>query len=161
MLFFNITTISYAFSPMMNKSLHATLIKICMSNVTHFHCYCCWNTPSTASLCSLCSHPLVGLYRHSASVNGYQWEPFFLHGGIQWCTFLHMHFHVRWYCVRVPLCCHLSLDNKMWWDIGGKVQLVLPNHWQLPWILWTNIIKQKALLLGQPHKIYNIANVYK
>ena len=37
---------------------------------------------------------------------------------------LHMHFHVRRLCVRVPLCCHLSLHD----NIGGKVQTLLPYH---------------------------------
>jgi len=36
---------------------------------------------------SLCSHPLFGLYKHSASTNERQWVLRFLHGGIQLHTF--------------------------------------------------------------------------
>ena len=65
-LFFNtVTTVSYAFSPVMNKRLHANLVKICMD---------VWNAPPTTSLCS---HPLFGLHKHSASINKCQRVPFF------------------------------------------------------------------------------------
>ena len=47
------------------------------------HCHHCWNaTPITS-----CSHPLLGLHSHSASVNECQWVPFVPHGGIQRHTF--------------------------------------------------------------------------
>ena len=47
-------------------------------------CHHCWNTLPTTSLCS---HPLFSLHKHSASMNEYQWIPFFPHGGIHWYTF--------------------------------------------------------------------------
>jgi len=37
--------------------------------------WCCsWNAPPTISLCS---HPLLGLYKHSANFDDCQWVPFF------------------------------------------------------------------------------------
>mgnify|MGYP001852988845 CR=1 FL=1 len=42
--FSTLTTISYAFSTVMNKSLHDTLIKPAPSEVTHCHGHHCWNT---------------------------------------------------------------------------------------------------------------------
>jgi hypothetical protein len=45
-------------------------------------CHHCWNAPRTSSLCS---HPLFGLRKLSASVGECQWGQFFFpHGGIQW-----------------------------------------------------------------------------
>ena len=65
-LFFNIiTTISYAFLPVMNKSLHAVLIKICVA-IQNMACL------------SLCN------------VSGCQWVTFFLHRGIQWHSYAHL-----------------------------------------------------------------------
>ena len=66
-LFFKpVTTTSYAFSPAINKCLHAELVKTCTAtwNMTcpSLHCSHHWNAPPTASLCS---HPLFGLYKHS------------------------------------------------------------------------------------------------
>ena len=76
MLFINVvTTIGYAFSPAMNKSLHAAHIKIRMAvqNVACLsrHCCHCWNETPTSSLCS---RPLFGLCKCSASVNECQWR---------------------------------------------------------------------------------------
>ena len=71
-LFFNtVTTISYAFSPMMKKSLHATRIKRCISGSDPlFHSV-------SQSPTSLCSHPLFGFHKHSASVDECQQVQFF------------------------------------------------------------------------------------
>ena len=52
--------------------------------MTHCCCHPCWTAPSTTSLCS---HPLLGIHRHSESVDGCQWLQFFPHGGTQWHTF--------------------------------------------------------------------------
>jgi len=80
--------ISCAFSPAVEKSLHAMLIKIFMAiwNMTCFSCHCChcWNAPPTTSLRS---HPLFGLHTHSANINECQWVQWFLHGGIQFHSF--------------------------------------------------------------------------
>jgi hypothetical protein len=48
--------------------------------LSHYCCHC-WNAPPTSSLCS---HPLFGLCKHSASVDECQLVQFFLHGGIKW-----------------------------------------------------------------------------
>jgi hypothetical protein len=53
---------------------------VCLSH----QCRHCWNAPPTASLCS---HPLFGLRKRSASVDECQRGPiFFSLGGIQWHT---------------------------------------------------------------------------
>ena len=62
--------------------------KACMSlseksaTVDVNHCHCCHyqNAPPTTSLCS---HPLLGLHKRSATVNECQWVPFFPHAEIQ------------------------------------------------------------------------------
>ena len=88
-VFVNIVTIiSHALLAVMNKSLHAVLVNICMA-IWNMACLTCcwhqfWNAPPPASLCS---HPLFGLYKCSTRINDCQWVPFFLHGRIQWHTF--------------------------------------------------------------------------
>ena len=58
------------------------------------------------------------------------------------CTpLLYLHFHVRYHCVRLPLCCHLSHGKKMSWTTGGKVQPELPYHQHPTLTLWANIGK--------------------
>jgi len=78
-IFFNIaTTISFAFLPARNKSLHATLTKICTAicNMAWLSCPChhCCNTIRTVSLCS---HPLLSLHKYSARIDECHWVPFF------------------------------------------------------------------------------------
>ena len=108
MLVFNIViTVNYAFLLVMNKSLYAELVKICMAIcnmacLSHHCCYC-WTAPPTASLCS---HPLFSLPECSASVSGCQWVHFFCMEEFNETPLLHMHFHVRCHFVRLPLCCH-------------------------------------------------------
>jgi len=72
-LFFNIdTTISYVFLPVMSKSLHALLVKICTSGDDPLSPLLeCTTHPS------LSSHPLFGLQKRSASTDECQWVPFF------------------------------------------------------------------------------------
>ena len=51
---------------------------------TRCHCRQCWNAPPTPD----CSHPLFGLHKCSASIDGCVSRcHFFPHGGIQWHTF--------------------------------------------------------------------------
>jgi len=63
--------------PVMNKSLNAVLIKICMAiqNMAYisYHCYYCWNALPAASQCS---HSLFGVPKCSASINKFQWMQF-------------------------------------------------------------------------------------
>ena len=62
---------------------------------------------------------------------------------------LHLCYHVRHHFVRLLLCCHLSHGNNVQWNIGRKVQHLLPYHQRLPLTLWANVIKQEALLSKQ------------
>ena len=71
-----VTTISYAFSPAMNKNLHVTLIKVHSSRDDPL-------SPSPLLRCTThCSHLLVGLHQHSANISECPRVPFFLQGGI-------------------------------------------------------------------------------
>lgn len=59
-LFFNILfIISYAFSPAVNKSLHAALVHICTSRGDHCYYHHCWEAPPTTSVC--CVRCLVSI----------------------------------------------------------------------------------------------------
>jgi len=69
----------------MNKSMHATFIKICrvvqnMACLSYCCCHC-WNAPPTTSV-------LFGLPKCSASIHECQWVQLFLHEGIQLHTFI-------------------------------------------------------------------------
>ena len=80
-----VTTSSHAFLLAVNNSLHAVLVKICTSRgdpLSLLPLLKCTTHPS------LCSHPLFGLHKCSASVDEHQWVPFFPHGGIQCHTFV-------------------------------------------------------------------------
>ena len=95
MLFFKtVTSVSSAFVTVMNKSLHAELIKVCTSGGDHY-CYC-WNAPPAASVCS---DPLFGLHKRSAIIS-----EFFLHGRIQFHTFASYTFCVRRHFVSAAIC---------------------------------------------------------
>ena len=79
-----VSTISYACSPVMNKSPHTVLILICTSRGTPLsllQLLKCTTHPS------LCSHPLFGLQKHSASCSEWQWVTWIPREGIQWETF--------------------------------------------------------------------------
>ena len=123
-----VTTNSCVFSSVMNKSLHVTLIKIYLTfqNVACFSYRCChwWNALPTTSLCSC---PLFGHQKCSASMDECRSVPFFWHGGIQWHTF-----------ASFTLPCHMPLwqsapllpsvawqQNTMgyWWE--GSASIVM------------------------------------
>ena len=78
----------------------------------------------------------------------------FLHWGIQWHTFSPLTLPCQALFIRLPLCCHLSHSNRMYQNMGRKVQPLLPYHHHLPVMLWANTIKQEALLLKQPLYIH-------
>ena len=109
------------------------------------HCYHhCWNAPPTASLCS---HPLFGLYKHSESVSECQWVqllPAWRNSVTHLCF---IHTSTSDTILSVPL---LSHGNIVYWNIGGKIQPLLPSHQRSPLMLWANIIKQEELLSEQP-----------
>ena len=114
-LFFSIDTIiTYAFFPAINKSLQATLIKICTRRSDPLSHMTKW---PTASLCS-CS--LFGLHKHSASINECQWVPFFLHGGTQWHLYI-----LRTSMSDCPFAaiCHKATKYG-WWE--GSTSTVIP-----------------------------------
>jgi len=126
---------SYALLLLMNKSLYDTLIKVCMalrnvaclSRCCHHH----WNKQPAPHCVHI--HCLVfrNIQQVLMNVNECQ---FFCIKEFSDMLLLHRHvyFHVRWHCIRQPLCCHMSHRNKIWWSIGGKIQPVLPYHQQLP-----------------------------
>jgi len=112
-LFLNIvTTISYPFSPVMNKSLHAThqnLHQWRWPTVSQLLSWCCcWNALLTASLYS---HPLLDLHKCSANVDDCQWVNFFPHRKLSCTPLLHTHFHASHHFVRLLFCCLLR-GNK-------------------------------------------------
>ena len=86
------------------------------AEVTHCCSYHCWNTPPTASLCS---HPLFGLLKHSASISKCQWVPFF---PIWWRNSIphHCFIHASMSDTTVSDCpsasiCHMATTcNGMW-----------------------------------------------
>ena len=142
-IFFNtVTTISYAFSPAMNKKLYAKFIKIRMAvwNMACPSCCChhCWNVPLTNSLCS---HPLIGLQKHSASIDECQWVPFFLHGGIQFHTFASYSRPCQTaLCQTAPLLPSVTWQQNVVesWQEGSTSTATTPTP---ALILWANITK--------------------
>ena len=146
-----VTTISYAFSSVMNKSLYATLVKICMAiwNVACLShcCHHCWNTPSTASLCS---HPLFGLCKHSASIDECQWVPFFpkQKNSMKHLCFISISTSdtILSGCPPAAICHTATKCNA----ICGKVLPLLPFHKHPPLMSWANITSLEALLSEQP-----------
>ena len=104
-----VTTISSAFLPAMNKSLYATLVKICTQGC------------DPLSLSPLLHHPLphcahshclvsINFQQTSVDVNGYH---FFHMEEFSDPHFLHTHFHISYYFVRLLLCFHWSYSNNM------------------------------------------------
>ena len=130
------------FLPLMNKSLHAMLIKICMAvwNVAclSHHCHHCWSAPPTTSLCS---HPLFGLYKYSANVDECQWVPFYLYGGIQWQTFASCALPCQMtFCQTAPL---LPSVTQQWsiMEYWCKGTTSTAHHQHTLLSSWANIIK--------------------
>jgi len=75
-----VAIISCAFSPAANKSLHATLVNICISG----------DDPLSLLLKHITHHFTVlipTVWSPSISISECQWVTFFLHGGMQWHTF--------------------------------------------------------------------------
>ena len=90
-----------------------------------YHCCQCWNALPTASLCS---HPLFGLYKRSASINECQWVPFFPHGGIQWHTLTSYTFPCQMpFCQTAPLLPSVTRQQHVmecWWQ--GSASTAIP-----------------------------------
>ena len=101
-VFNTVATISYAFLPAMNKSLHAVLIKICTGGGAPL------SLPSLqkhTAHCLTVLHPLLGLHKRSANVSECQQVHFFHIEKFSSTPSLHLHFHVRHRSVRLPLYC--------------------------------------------------------
>ena len=127
-LFFNtVTTISCAFSPVMNKSLYAAIITICTSRDDPLSLMPLLKR-STHCLTVLTS--TVGVCKPSSSVNRHHYFSTWRNSVSP--LLLHTHFHVRHHYVRLPLCCRQSHSNKMSWDVGAKVLPLLPHHQHPP-----------------------------
>ena len=108
----------FAFSPMMKKSLHATLITICTSE---------GDSPPTSSLCS---HPLLGLHQHSASISECQWVLFTLQGGIRLHIIASSALPYQMpFCQTVPLLPSVtSQQNVMeYWQEGSASTAITPT----------------------------------
>ena len=126
-----VTYMSYAFFPAMNKSLYATLIKVCSSGGDPLLLWPLLNTPPTTS------HPLFGLHKDSASINECQWVLLFQHEDFNSTPLLHLHFHVRHHSVRLLLCCHLAAKWNGILVEGSTSTAIAPTSASL----WANIIK--------------------
>ena len=122
----------------MIKSL---LIKICTSG----------GDPLLPSPLAETHHPLFGLQKCSASVNGC----FFCMEEFISIPFLHPQFHVRCcFCQTPPLLPSATQQQsvmKCWWE--GSASTAIP-HQHLPLTSWANIIKQEGLLSEQPSYIF-------
>ena len=111
-LFFHIiTTISYTFSPVMNKNLHAVLVKICTSRGDPLSLSALLKC---TTLCLHCAHihclVSINIQQESMNVNG---GNFLCMEQFSDTPLLHMYFHIRHHFVRLSLCCHLSHSSKM------------------------------------------------
>ena len=108
-----VITISYAFSPAMNKNLQTVLEKICKL-VWKMACFCvALATSEKHHPQPHCAHIrcLVSLNTQQASMNVSECNSFY--GGTQFHIFASYALHVRRHFVRLLLCCHLSHSNKM------------------------------------------------
>jgi len=93
--------------------------------VTNCCCHHCWNAPSTTSLCS---HPLLGLQKHSASIDEYQ---FFPHGGIQQHTCASYTCPCQMsFCHTVPFLSSVTLQHNIiecWWEGSTSTDISLKS----------------------------------
>ena len=113
----------------MNKRLHAVLVKICMAiwNMACLsqRCCHCGSAPCTTFLCSC---PLFGLHKRSASANECQWVPFFPHEGIQWHTSVSYVLPCQMpFCQTAPLLPSVTVKQNVleyWWE--GSSSTAIP-----------------------------------
>ena len=102
--------------PAMSDILHAVPIKICTRGDPQLLSPLLKCAPTA----SLCSHPLLGLHRHSASTDECQWVPCFPHGGIQWHTFAsYAHPYQTPFCQTAPLLPSVTWQQNVmgyWWE---------------------------------------------
>ena len=104
-----VTTVSCAFLSVMNMSLYATLVRICMA---------AWNVAYLSHCCCHCLAVLTSTVWSPEMFSKHQWMStgaiFFLPGGIHLLTFVSSILPCQTPCCHtVPLCCHLSHSNNM------------------------------------------------
>ena len=102
--------VSCALSPVMNKSCMLCSSRSAPGEVTH-----CSPLLKCITHPSLCSHPLFGLHKHSASANGCRWVP----------SLLHPHFHGG--CHTVTQQEHVM---ECWWE--NSTSAVISSHQYVP-----------------------------
>jgi len=132
-LLFNIvTTISYAFSPVMNKSLHAVLVKVFSRRDPLFHS--CYNsiTAETHHPPPRCVHIhcLVSIHVQQALLNVNRCS-FFFQGGIQWHAFISS--TLPWqppFCQTAPLLPSVTWKQTVteyWWEGSTFIAICLSH----------------------------------
>ena len=139
-LFFSIlTNISYAFLPVMNKSLHVVLIKICTSKCAPL------SLLSLLKCTTYCLTVLTFTVWSPEMFSKHQWMSvgsiFFWIEEFTETPLLHMHFYVRHHFVRRPFTAICHAATKWNGILAGEVWPLLPYHHHLPMTLWANIIK--------------------
>ena len=131
-LFNTVTTISSAFLPAMNKSLHATLVNICMAvqNATclSYHCPTVeMNPPPPPPPPPPSAHIQFDLQKHSASAKDSGCY-FFLHECIQFHPFASYVLPCQMpMCQTSPLLTSVTRQQdamKYWWE--GSISAILP-----------------------------------
>jgi len=122
--------------------------------VTHCHCCHCRNAPPTISLCS---HPLFGLHKHSASVDECQWVPYFLHGGIQWhlCFICASMSDAIWSDSSAAAICHMATRVMEYWWEGSTSAAVPPRSTSDNIMDWYNTIGAITFGTALVHKKSN------
>ena len=121
----------------MNKSLCAMFLQTCMTiqNMARLPCHI--TTAETPPNFSLFSHPLFSLCKCSASIDEFQWVPFFPCGGIQWHTFVSSADAILSECPSAAICCSATKRNGV---LEGRFNLYCPISQHVPVMLWTNIM---------------------
>lgn len=123
LLFNVVTTFSHVSPAAMNNSMHAMLITINISRGDPFlHSFYDAIIAEMQHPLPHCAyiHPLVHLHKH-ASISECQCVLFFHMEKLNDSPWFQKHFQVRHYCVRLPLYCPLSHNNKTQLNFGGEV----------------------------------------
>ena len=108
-----------------NNSFIEQILSSTPAEVTRCYCCHCWNASATASLCS---YPLFGLQKHSASISECQWVPCFPHGGIQWHTISSHALSCQTpFCQTTPVLPSVARQQNVmgyWWE--GSTSIAIP-----------------------------------
>ena len=123
--FNTVTIISYAFSPAMNKSLHAALETVYTSEGDPLSPLLKRTTSA-----SLCSHPLFGLLQCSASISECQWMQFLPRGGTHRHTFASYTLPCQTpFCQTSPLLPSVTWQQNIieYWQEGSTSTAIPPT----------------------------------